>query len=226
MMFQWEVPDGAAWSSNLEKSFSGLGCDVWVSRILTVSAEEYVTEWISDLSAPEQADAETLAEQARKYFQEKNIASTSTGTLTLHRASQRRNYLWFDEAPEDRLEPYGASVAALCEIRARVEEIGDSGLLQQKLQVSPHLTLLQTSKIQDHKWSPADSELSLTQGLKYSFGEVEVQLLELLPVFDGKLTVRQALRQMEIEYPTDNNIVAVYLPKIRELLWYGFLIPA
>src|SRR5271154_5488362 len=72
MVLPWEEPSDGAWSGNLEKSLAGLGCDVWVARIMTVTAEQYVAEWIAGLSEAEQADAETLTEQARQYFREKN----------------------------------------------------------------------------------------------------------------------------------------------------------
>jgi methylase of polypeptide subunit release factors len=226
MILQWEESSDSAWSSNLEESFSDLGCDVWAARIMTVTAEQYVTEWIDGLSEMEKPDAETLTQQARQYFQEKNVATTSMGVLTLRRASHRKNYLWFDEAPDDRLEPYGESVAALFDVRTQIEEHGDAGLLRQKLQVSPHLTLLQTSRLEKREWMPSASELSLTSGLKYSFSDVDAQLLELLAFFDGKLTVKQVVGQLNIEYPMANDLVEINLPKIRELLWYGFLVPA
>jgi methylase of polypeptide subunit release factors len=226
MVLQWEEPSDGAWSGNLEKSLAGLGCDVWVARIMTVTAEQYVAEWIAGLSEAEQADAEIHTQQARQYFREKNVATTSMGLLTLRRAGHRQNYLWFDEAPDDRLEPYGESVAALFDVRRQIEEQGDAGLLRQKLRVSPHLTLLQTSQMQNREWRPSASELSLTHGLKYSFGDVDAQLLELLPIFDGELTVEEVVDQLNIGYPMANDLVEVNLPKIRELLWYGFLVPA
>ncbi len=226
MILQWEESSDSTWSSNLEKSLSGLGCDVWVARIMTVTAEQYVAEWIDGLSEMEKPDAEILTRQARQYFQEKNVATTGMGLLTLRRASHRKNYLWFDEAPDDRLEPYGESVAALFEVRTQIEEHGDAGLLRQRLRVSPHLTLLQTAHLEKREWLPSASELSLTSGLKYSFSDVDPQLLELLAIFDGKLTVKQVVGQLNIEYPMANDLVEINLPKIRELLWYGFLLPA
>lgn len=225
MVFQWEEPSGSRWSGNLEKSFSGLGCDVWVARIMTVSVEQYIAEWISSLSEIEQTESEVLTQQARQYFQDKNVATTSTGLLTMRRASHRQNYLWFDEAPEDRTEPYGDTVAALCEVRARIMRIGESGLLQEKICVSPYLELLQTSSLKNREWTPSVSELLLKHGLKYSFGDVDAQVLELLPHFNGERTVRQALGQLEIDYPADHDLTEINLPKIRELLWYGFLVP-
>jgi len=226
MLFQWEEPADQVWSSNLEKAFSGLGCDAWVARILTTTADEYAVEWVSGLSEIEQADAEFLTQQAQKYFRDKNVVSTGTGLLTLHRASHRQNYLWFDEAPDDRKEPYGDSVTTLFEVRARIMQSGDSGLLQQKLRVSPHLELLQTSTVNQYEWVPNASELLLSQGLKYSFGDVDEQLLELLPLFNGDRTVKQVIGQLQIEDPLNNNLTEINLPKIRELLWYAFLVPA
>jgi len=226
MMFQWEEPNGAPWSSHLEKSFSGLGCDVWVARILTTTADEYAAEWVSSLSEIEQADAELLTQQAKQYFRDKNVASAGAGVLTLRRASHRQNYLWFDEAPDDRTEPYGESVAALFDVRARIMQIGDAGLLQEKLRLSPHLELLQTSNVKESAWVPSASELILKHGLKYSFGDVDAQLLELLPMFNGRWTVKQVIGQLQIEDPLNNELTEINLPKIRELLWYGFLVPA
>lgn len=226
MMLQWEEPAGEAWSSKLEKEFSGLGCDVWVARILTATAEEYAADWVSSLSEIEQTDAETLTQQAQKYFRDKNVASTGTGLVTLRRASHRPNYLWFDEAPDDRTEPYGDSVANLFDVRARIMQIGDAGLLQEKLRVSPHLELLQTSNVKEGEWMPSASELLLKRGLKYSFGDVDEQLLELLPIFNGEWTVKQVIGQLETTNPLNNDLTEINLPKIRELLWYGFLVPA
>jgi methylase of polypeptide subunit release factors len=227
MMFQWEEPSDGPWSTHLEKSFSGLGCDVWIARIMTVTAEQYVSEWIEGLSDTEQPDAEILAQQARKYFQDRNVATTSTGLLTLRRASQRPNYLWFDEAPDDRLEPYGASVSALFDIRIHVTRLNDSALLQEKLRTSPHLAMLQNSRIAGGRWEPRASELLLAHGLKYSFGDVHLQLAQLLAHLDGTRTVCEAFDLLPHKNAEGTRAaIATHLPGVRELLWYGFLIPA
>ena len=226
MMFQWEETGGQPWSSKLEPSFSGLGCDAWVARILSVPAEEHVSEWITSLTEEEQSAAETLAEQARQYFQKKNVCSIGTGLLPLRRASHRQNYFWFDEAPEDRSEPYGESVSALIDIRTHVLRVGDSGLLQEKLRVSPHLSMLQSSDIQKGRWKPTTTELLLDHGLKYSFGDLVPQLSALIATLDGSRTVKEALDLAAQENPTAApEAVAACLLQIRELLWYGFLIP-
>ena len=226
MMFQWEEPRDAPWSSNLEKSFSGLDCDVWVARIMTITAEQYVAEWIEGLSETEQSDAELLTQRALQYFQDKNIATTSTGLLTLRRAAHRKNYLWFDEAPEDRSEPYGASVAALFETRAYLAQLSDSALLQEQLRVSPNLTMLQTSNLQGGEWLPSATELQLTQGLRYSFGDVDPELVKLLALLDGERTLQNAFHAFSQKNPAAFPIVAAaHLPQIRDLLSFGFLLP-
>ena len=226
MMFQWEEPRDAPWSSNLEKSFFGLGCDVWVARILTVTAEQYVSEWIEGLSEAEQPDAELLTQRALQYFQDKNVATTSTGLLTLRRVSHRRNYLWFDEAPEDRSEPYGTGVVALFETRAYLAGLSDSALLQEQLRVSPNLTMLQTSNLQSGEWLPSATELQLAQGLKYSFGDVDPELVKLLVHLDGERTLHNAFHACAQKNPRALPIAAAaHLPQIRDLLSYGFLLP-
>jgi methylase of polypeptide subunit release factors len=224
MMFQWEEPGGRAWSSRLEESFSGLGCDVWVARIMTVAPEQYIAEWIEGLSETEQADSELLAAQARKYFLERNVATTSTGLLTLRRAGHRKNHLWFDEAPDDRLEPYGDSVAALFDTRIRITEAGDVSLLQEKLRVSSHLSMLQTSSIKDGQWTASSTEFLLTRGLKYSFGDVHPEIAKLIAHLDGHRTLQEAFAVSTHQHPASTKeAIATHLTGVRELLWYGFL---
>lgn len=224
MIFQWEEFAGEEWHAHLQQAFANLGCDVWLARNVCLTAEEHVSQWLGSLSEAEQEDADVLAAQARAYFQNKNVVATGSGLLTLHRVSGRPNYFWADEAPEDHLEPYGASVAALFAARTKIEQLGETGLLQQNLLVSPHLTLLQTSNLQNHEWTTAASELSLTQGLKYSLGEVDEEVLKLIADFSRGMTVADAIGQLELEDFTGKDFVAAYLPKIRELLWYGFLV--
>jgi methylase of polypeptide subunit release factors len=224
MIFQWEEPAAGAWSANLEKALSGLGCDAWLARIMSESSDEYTKEWISTLTEEEQTDATATGEQAREYFRAKNIGSLGTGLLTLRRASARQNYLWFDEAPEDRLQPYGDSVRALFDARTRMMQDGGPGLVQAKLRASPHITMLQTLAVRDGEWSPTSTELNLDQGLKYSFGDVDARLTKLLTYFDGRRTVKEACDVFKKENPeVVANPCAFYLATIRELLWYGFL---
>src|SRR5271166_941010 len=198
MIFQWEEIQDQPWSSTLEKSFAGLGCDVWVARDISLTPGEHVAEWLSSLSEDEQANSTTLGQQALQYFQRKNIVATSTGLLTMRRVSNRKNYLWFDEAPDDRLDPYGDSVAALFETRAAVEVMGDAGLLQQRLQPSPYLKLQQSSSVQNGEWQATDSELALTQGLKYFFSDVDEEVLKVIADLSSGLTVEKALARLEL----------------------------
>ena len=71
--------------------------------------------------------------------------------------------------------------------------VGDSGLLQEKLRVSPHLSMLQSSDIQKGRWKPTTTELLLDHGLKYSFGDLVPQLSALIATLDGSRTVKEAL---------------------------------
>jgi methylase of polypeptide subunit release factors len=227
MIFQWEETAGGSWSSAPERAFANLGCDVWLARTTSLTAEEHVSEWLSTLSEAEQDDAGHLAAQARDYFARKKVTGTSVGLLTMHRVSGRRNYFWADEAPEDRLEPYGASVAALFALRAQLAETDDRALLQHKLRPAPSLILLQTSAVAEGDWKPNSSELSLTEGLKYSFGDVDPLVLKLIAQLNGKRTVSAALATLaERDAQTVDAVTKTCLPRIRELLHYGFLLPA
>ena len=86
--------------------------------------------------------------------------------------------------------------------------------------------MLQTSNLQSGEWLPSATELQLAQGLKYSFGDVDPELVKLLAHLDGERTLHNAFHACAQKNPAALPIVAAaHLPQIRDLLSYGFLLP-
>jgi SAM-dependent methyltransferase len=233
MMFEWLELEGEDWTTKLTKSFSGTGCDVWGMRMYSRTAEVYVTDWVADVNVKENPnfgspdfDAEALRQEGLRSFQQRKVVSVGTGLLTMRRCSRRPNFLWFDEAPEDQSEPYGESLATIFDARIQLSNRSDDALLEEKLMVAPHVGMNQKSHLEKGHWEVTESELSCSRGLKYSYSEASPLLLKLVALMDGERTLGEIFerlcREEQLAMP---EVVAKHLREIRELIWFGFLVP-
>lgn len=226
MPFEWFEVDGEDWAARLTKSFSGTGCDVWGLRVCQTTADVYVSDWLADLEGTQELPAEAHQEGVL-YFRHKKVNSIGTGLLTMRRCSSRPNFLWFDEAPEDLSEPYGESIAGLFDVRMRLGNSSDDVMLEEKFTASPNIGMIQKARLTNGHWEATASELIRELGLKYCFSEVSPQLLRLVALLDGDCTLRQIFERLAREEKVPlTEVVGKHLPEIRELVWFGFLIPA
>jgi len=223
MMFSWFEFRGQDWGDKLAAVFSGLGCDVWGLRICQDSAEDYVSSLCSE---SDQTELDSFRQEGLRYFEQNNITSVGTGLLTLRRCSTRPNLLWFDEAPDDRSEPYGSAVAAIFDIRARFDSATDDVLLQQIFTAAPGLVSIRKTSLQGCRWQITASELALESGLKYTFGDVDPLILRVVPYLDGCSSLHQVLERVSLEEHLPlGDVIAKRLPSFRELIRFGFLLP-
>jgi methylase of polypeptide subunit release factors len=226
MIFEWLELDGEDWKAKLTTSFSGTDCDVWGMRMYSRAAEVYVSEWLADEKEIEEVDTEALYREGVRYFQHRNVKSIGSGLLTMRRCSRRPNFLWFDEAPEDQSEPYGESVSTLFDIRIHLSNSSDAVLLEEKLMVSPDVGMIQKAQLEKGHWEVTESELNRYRGLKYCFTEASPLLLRSVALMDGNCTLRQIFERLSHEeHLALTEIIAKHLREIRELIWFGFLIP-
>jgi tRNA1(Val) A37 N6-methylase TrmN6 len=226
MMFEWLEIDGEDWTAKLAKAFSGTKCDVWGMRLCSRAAEEYVSDWLKDLKQFQDVDAEALHQEGVRNFQQGKVKSIGTGLLTMRRCSRRPNFLWFDEAPEDLSEPYGESIATIFDVRIHLSKRSDALLMEEKLMVSADVGVIQKSRLEKGHWEVTESELNSAGGLKYSYSGASPLLLKLVALMDGERTLGQVFerlcREEQLAMP---EVVAKHLREIRELIWFGFLVP-
>ncbi|MBV8053013.1 MAG: class I SAM-dependent methyltransferase [Acidobacteriaceae bacterium] len=234
MIFQWIDTAEQGWRERLSLAFSGLGCDAWVMRVATASPDLYVWSWLQDSEEkPLNASSEW-----HRYLHELETESVSSGLLVLQRASERPNSFWFDESPEDRSRAYGAHIPVLLDARRFVKDQPDSILFDHKLQVSPHLKMIQQACLDGNRgrqgrsdadisssgWSLAAAEFRLEEGPRYFYDDVDTVLASLVAGCDGKHKLARIFEAVaaENEVPLA-DLKAKYSGQIRELLQYGFL---
>lgn len=227
MMFSWIQTEGQDWHARLATAFSGLGCDVWCLRTCEMPSEEYMSSWCADVPDVPNTDLDALHRQGLAYFRQHNIASIGTGLLTLRRCTWRPNQIWFDDAPEDRSEPYGSSVATIFDLRVKFESAPDEHLLQQKFVATPDIAIIQKSSRKGRRWEVIASELCRDSGLKYTFSGLDPLLSEIVTRLDGRTSLRLILARLSRERHLPlSRLMATHLPNLRELLRFGFILPA
>ncbi|MGB6598477.1 MAG: class I SAM-dependent methyltransferase [Candidatus Acidiferrum sp.] len=227
MMFSWIQTESQDWQARLAPAFSGLDCDVWCLRTGEDSSEDYVSGWCTDLLELQDTDFDALYSRGLAHFQKHKIASVGTGLLTLRRCTTRPNQIWFDEAPDDRSEPYGSCVANLFDLRAKFDSTPDELFLREKFAVAPDIATIEKSAPKDGRWEVIASELCCDSGLKYTFSGVDPLLSEIVTRLDAQASLRELLTVLaeERDLPL-SRVMVTLLPKLRELLRYGFIQPA
>jgi hypothetical protein len=225
MMFQWVETDAKSWRDKLTACFSGLGCDAWVLHTDAETPEAYVAGWL--LSRFRKADpADVSHADWLRYLEELGTKSVGTGLLAMQRRSGDRNYIWFDDAPSDRSQPYGSALRAIFAIRQYIEGRTESTLLDEKLIASPQLKMIQESRLEGASWRSAASEFQLQAGLRYCFDGVDAVLAQLVADCDGKRSLREVVAEVAVENQAQpEDLVSKYLAQLRNLAWYGFLHP-
>jgi predicted RNA methylase len=225
MMFQWIDAAAGNWRQRLSASLSGLGCDVWLLHTQSEIPEAYVAAWLRADSQKEDASDSSYDDWLR-YLNGLGTKSIETGLVAMQRRSGPRNYIWFDDAPSDRSQPYGGSVPDIFAIRQYLEERGEQALLEEKVKASPQLKMIQESKLEGTNWRPGASEFQFQTGLRYCFDNVDPVLAAAVAGCDGQRTLREVLESVAIGRgsPVD-GLVTKHLSQLRELLWYGFLRP-
>lgn len=227
MAFEWFESDGEDWTAALTRSFSGTDCDVWGQRMYSRTAEVYVSDWLADVKEVQEVDTEKLFREGVQYFRDRKVTSIGSGVLTMRRCSTRPNLLWFDEAPDDQSEPYGESIATLFDVRIHLSDTNDAALLEEKLMVSPDIGMIQKAQLNSGHWEPTQSELIRERGLKYCFSEASPLLLRIVALMDGDHTLRQIFERVaHEEHLSLLEVIAKHLREVRDLTWFGFLMPA
>jgi len=225
MMFQWIETEKADWRDKLSACLSGISCDVWVLRTDTEVPESYVAGWLG--ANPEKADpADASYACWLRYLGELGATSVGTGLLVMERRNATQNNLWFDEAPEERSQPYGDVIPALFATRRYLQDLPDGRLLDERLVAAKDLRMVEESRLEGGQWRTKACEIQLQSGLRYCFDELDPILTQLVAACDGRQTLREIVKGLPPGAGTVSGMLGdKHLRQVRDLTWYGFLQP-
>jgi len=225
MMFQWVETEKAAWRDKLSACFSDVGCDVWVLRTDTEAPEAYVAGWLGANS--EKADP-TDASYAcwLRYLEDLQATSIGTGLFVMQRRSSTHNHLWFDDAPEERSQPYGDAIPAILTTRRYLQYLPDESLFHEMLVPAKDLRMVEDSILEDGQWRTKGCEIQKQSGLRYCFDEVDPTLARTVAACDGRKTLQEIVEALPADARSVSGMLGnKQLRQVRDLLWYGFLQP-
>lgn len=226
MTCEWVHPEDGDWQERLRGWFEGSGCDVFILRTETQSPAMYADQWIRDTEADDPRLGARLYEEYLDYYKRAGIAAISTGLITMRKRPAASNRIRFEDAPPQKPEPFGESIARAFDLGDALELLRDDRLLlAQRLRLSPDVRLEQQLRPDNGAWRVTAARLCLTRGIRF-FGEVDEHAWDLLARFTGRVPLAEVIsalaRDLHVEF---ERVAAPSLALIRQLIERGFLIP-
>ncbi|HZO98118.1 MAG TPA: methyltransferase [Gaiellaceae bacterium] len=175
-----------AWARTLR------GCDTWILSVWESDPLEHASTWNRQLAGKHERFAAALDSWTR-YLAELGAGWVSEGAILLHRRPGRRHGARVDGIDDETLEAAGEQVRRAFEARARLaalaraEELLDARpALAMRVQLERELAPRRSGN------APAGARVQLLDGTG-STVETTGAALELVPVLDGRSTLRRLL---------------------------------
>lgn len=226
MCFDWAHMAGQDWKERLAGWFEGLGCDAWLLRTDTHSADDYARIWVRDTEHETEEGSARLYDEWVSYYEAKGVEAVSTGLIAMRRAGGRANWLRIEEFPAGSGGSIGDAVALGFELHDYLETVrADEVLLGERLRVSPLVRLEESSEPTGQAWRVKSAKISLAGGLTYS-SPVDLRMAGLIARCDGERTVGELLAELAASTNSDlGRITPNLLTLLRQLVERGFLLP-
>ncbi|MCW3096990.1 MAG: methyltransferase protein [Chthonomonadaceae bacterium] len=220
ILCNWAHITGYDWRERLAEWAAGIGCDVWVMRSETQDAAVYATTWIEHTEGGDRRHTTAEFDAWMEYYAAQGIEAVSAGLITLRKARDRPHWFQADDAPTRMLGPCGAAIDQAFAARDFLLAIGEEGLLEQPLKITPSALLETRFAPTSEGWALDTTHLRLREGLAY---EQEVP-----SAFAGFIAqCREGQRPGELldAMDADAETRAGLLDGLRLLIARGFLLP-
>jgi hypothetical protein len=226
MTSEWIHPENADWQERLARWFEGSGCDALVLRTETQSPALYADQWLRDTEQDNPELWARLYEEYVDYYKSLGIQAISTGVIAMRRRSATANRIRFEDAPPQKPEPFGESIAMAFELGDALERLRDDRLLlAERLRLAPDVRLEQQLRCHDGAWRLAGARLCLTRGIHFH-GEVDQHATRLVARCTGKAQLAEIVSGVAQELQLSFDRVAEpALALARDLIQRGFLLP-
>ncbi|MDP2999005.1 MAG: class I SAM-dependent methyltransferase [Bryobacterales bacterium] len=226
MTCEWIHPENADWQERLAEWFEGSGCDVLVLRTETQSPAVYADQWLRDTEQDNPELWVRLYDEYVDYYRSLGIQAIGTGVIAMRRRSATANRIRFEDAPPQKPEPFGESIAMAFELADALERLRDDRLLlAERLRLAPDVRLEQQLQCHDGVWRPVGTRLSLVRGIRFH-GEVDQHATRLVARCTGEVQFAEIVsaiaRELRLSF---DRVAAPSLALARGLIQRGFLLP-
>jgi hypothetical protein len=227
VLVSWACEAGGDWATPLREWVRDGGCDAWLLHYRTSDPLAHAASWLRPLGEADPDRYEEALDRWVGHLRGLGIEAVGYGAVVLRRRAGGRAWVREDPLPLDRLEPAGDHTLRVFAAQDAVERLGDEGLLEARLALTPHHRLEQELGAADGGFTVRSQVLELTDGLRLNVG-VDRHTASLLPHLDGGRPLREALAAaattFRLEDAEREGYVAAALPVVRRLLELGFLV--
>jgi methylase of polypeptide subunit release factors len=230
-LVSWVLGEDEEWSAPLRRWVDGLGCDVLLLH--------FKTDTPIDTAAVQRPilfshDPDYIAETLDRwlaYYERIGASSIGYGAVVLRRRSGGSNWVRAETLSVSLAKLAGEHVVGLFTAQDLLEGLDSpEAVLDERLVVAEPHTLVERFALDEGAWTPLDAELSLESGLGFH-GGVDPPTIRLLPLLDGRRTVRDALGEVAeavgMGDPPEHRaaFAAAGVPIVTRLFSLGFLVP-
>jgi len=224
LLANWVSGPAGEWQRYLAGWFENAGCDVWVIRFGTQTADEYAAGWLEDVGGS--TDPDRLFAEWTDALERQDIRSIGSGLVTMRRAGGRPNWFRAEDSPETMSFPCGDDIAAGFELREVAEAwLDDDALLAGRPRLAAEVVLQQLSRPAGGGWQALSTLVRGTGGLQYPV-EIGAEGTGLLAACDGTRPLGDLLGDLARSLGVGRELlVDRWLPIVRQLVDRGLLVP-
>jgi hypothetical protein len=223
MLCEWVETKGVRWQDRVEEWFEGSGCDAWVVRGQSRSAEQYALDRVREFSHTGDIDTAVYDSYVR-YFQQRNVEAVHNGIIAMRKRSGR-NWVLMETVGNVTNQPFGDLVYARF---AGLDFLSANPSAAQTLAICPklpqHILLDQTLRRAGDGWDAVSLTLKLGRGVPCTFS-LQPQVAEFVSQFDGKRTLAELVKEMtaQVKAPPE-TVEKECVQLVRKLIENGFVL--
>jgi methylase of polypeptide subunit release factors len=221
---EWPIHAKDDWKERFPEWWRDSGCDALVLRTATHSWAEHAEETAVDTDVCDPEVQTRLFSECAGYFERRGIESVAQGFVILRRRTQGApNWIQFQEASPQKLEPFGDAVLRVFETHDILDALSVDGLLDTRVRLAPGVAFDTGREWSGKEWSSLHFRLRQTKGLCLQ-ANLDSAMAGFVQRCDGSASLRQILNAMAAGLKVDLQAIAPgSLQMIRSMMERGFL---
>lgn len=220
ILANWIVADGTPWDERLA-AWVPAELDAFVVQREILDPAAYVELWLKDSGHHGAVDYHDRYDAWLTWLQQQGVAGIGFGWINLQRAGSSHPARELIDWPYDVEQPIAPGIAAWATAVAADAGYDDPSLLAARLRAAPDL--IQETQGQPGAADPATIVVRQQRGLRRAT-QVDTATAAVIGACDGDLTLQQILDAVG-SILDDPGLPSRSLPRVRELLREGFLLP-
>ena len=223
VLANWLHVDGQDWRERLAPWVRGTGCDAWVVQREFQDPAEYAELWLRDSGDHNSPRYVERYQAYLDYFAANRIEGVAFGWIILRNTGTDQPTIRLEELTRQIEQPLGAHVPGWFARHAFLAETDDEQLLGTVLRVAPGVVLEQTAEPGDEGWTPTDTRLRQTGGVRAT-GEIDPVGIAVVGAADGARPLGELLDRIAGQFGiAPDALRSGALDAVRALVEEGFL---